>query len=65
MTVSEFDLLVKFIGGFSVGLISMSFIMLRYIRMDPDVEDFVKAFGLGVGLCLFGVFLMLWILQNH
>ena len=59
MTVSEFDLVLKFLGGFSVGLICMSMIMLRYFDLSVDTRDFVKSMGLGVGLCVGGIYLIL------
>ena len=65
MTISEFDLIIRFLRGFAAGLVGMSIIMLRYMRLEPDVQDFVKSMGLGVGLCLFGIFLIFWVLNHN
>lgn len=65
MTVSEFDLIIRFMGGFAAGLVGMSIIMLRYMRLEPDVQEFIKSMGLGVGLCLFGIFLIFWVLNHN
>lgn len=65
MTVSEFDLIIRFMGGFAAGLVGMSVIMLRFIRLEPDVQEFIKSMGLGVGLCLLGIFLIFWVLNHN
>lgn len=65
MTVSEFDLIIRFMGGFAAGLVGMSIIMLRFMRLDPDVQEFIKSMGLGVGLCLLGIFLIFWVLNHN
>jgi hypothetical protein len=59
MTYTEFLLIIRFLGGFSVGLASLSYLLLMFCDMPKDTQEFVKAYGLGLGLVLFGVYLLL------
>lgn len=59
MTYTEFLLIIRFLGGFSVGLASLSYLLLMFCDMPTETRKFIQANGLGLGLVLFGVYLVL------
>lgn len=59
MTTTQFYLTLRFLIGFSVGLIVISWILLETIEMPRSTRDFVDEFGWRMGLRLLAVTLVL------
>lgn len=59
MTSQEFFAIINGLGAFASALVAMSWILIYFFELQDEARRFVLSFGLGVGLCLCGIYLLL------
>jgi hypothetical protein len=59
MTSQEFQAILNGFGAFSSALIAVSWVLIYFVQLQEDARRFVLSFGLGVGLCLLGIYFLL------
>jgi hypothetical protein len=59
MTSQEFFAILNGFGAFASALIAVSWVLIYFVQLQEDSRRFVLSFGLGVGLCLLGIYFLL------
>jgi hypothetical protein len=59
MTSQEFFAIINGFGAFASSLVVMSWVLIYFFELNDEARRFVLSFGLGVGLCLLGIYFLL------
>ena len=59
MTSQEFQAILNGFGAFASALIAVSWVLIYFVQLQEDARRFVLSLGLGVGLCLLGIYFLL------
>jgi hypothetical protein len=59
MTSQEFFAIINGFGVFASALIAVSWVLIYFVQLQEDARRFVLSYGLGIGLCLLGIYFLL------
>ncbi len=59
MTSQEFFAIINGFGVFASSLIAVSWVLIYFVQLQEDARRFVLSYGLGIGLCLLGIYFLL------
>ena len=59
MTSQEFFAILNGFGAFASALIAVSWVLIYFVQLREEARRFVLSYGLGIGLCLLGIYLLL------